>query len=291
LFAERGFGLLRVNGAVGWVLPSSFHSNDGATGIRRLYLESMQLKCCYSFENSRGLFDIHRSFKFALLVGFRGGQTDQFSCAYYLHDDAWLFADNKGDCLLSYTPEFISSTTGQRRNFLELRSSIVVPIALSMYKTRREFFGEYRIRLKVHPTEELHTSKARHRTFSLQTLAPDVIGDARKTDNLVILNEKGIFPVCKGENFHQYDSFWKSGPEVGATTVSMAGKEARLLAARHFRMVFRRQARSTDERTTITHLSMPGLLYFDSALPEKHPEARPSSREALHKSTILVFIE
>jgi hypothetical protein len=278
LFAERAFAALRVNGRVGWVLPSSFHANDGATGIRRLYLENMQLKCCYSFENKRRLFDIHASFKFALVVSIRGNHTNQFSCAYYLHDDAWLFAEDKGDCLLSYTPEFISSTTGERRNFLELRSSFVVPIALSMYRARREFFGDLRDRLHVYPTEELHTSKARHRAFSLQTLAPDVNGDARQAENLAVLNERGIFPVCKGEDFHQYDSFWKSGPDVAATVGSMTGKEVRLLAARYFRLVFRRQASATNARQLLIYRCLDYCTSTALSLKEIRRTGRPPRR-------------
>jgi hypothetical protein len=43
LFAERNTQLLRQSGAVGLVLPSSFHANAGATGIRRLFLYNMTL--------------------------------------------------------------------------------------------------------------------------------------------------------------------------------------------------------------------------------------------------------
>src|SRR5262249_61392733 len=40
----------------------------GATGVRQLYLTKMALLHCYSFENRRKLFEIHRSFKFANVV-------------------------------------------------------------------------------------------------------------------------------------------------------------------------------------------------------------------------------
>ncbi|MBI3920799.1 MAG: hypothetical protein HY318_05215, partial [Armatimonadetes bacterium] len=53
LFIERDSQLIAPTGLTGCVVPSAFHANEGATGIRRLYLEQMGLRCCYSFENRR----------------------------------------------------------------------------------------------------------------------------------------------------------------------------------------------------------------------------------------------
>ena len=76
LFMERNAQLLAPDGVTGVVVPSAFHANEGATGIRRLYLEQMGLECCYSFENRRKLFEIDRRFKFALVVARRQGPTE-----------------------------------------------------------------------------------------------------------------------------------------------------------------------------------------------------------------------
>jgi hypothetical protein len=56
----------------------------------------------------------------------------------------------------------------------------------------------------------------------------------------------------------------------------MAGKDRSLRAACAFRLVLRRQARSTDERTVIANLSQPGMLFFDSAVVESRPFERPT---------------
>ena len=53
VFMERNAQLLAPDGVTGVVVPSAFHANEGATGVRRLYLEQMGLQCCYSFENRR----------------------------------------------------------------------------------------------------------------------------------------------------------------------------------------------------------------------------------------------
>jgi hypothetical protein len=67
LFTERAYQLARGQGFLGYVLPSGFYANEGATGVRRLVAEDFGLKCCFSFENKRKLFEIHSSFKFALI--------------------------------------------------------------------------------------------------------------------------------------------------------------------------------------------------------------------------------
>jgi hypothetical protein len=277
-FAERAYQLVRPEEYIGNVLPSSFHSNEGAAGLRRLYLEKATLRHCYSFENRKGIFDIHRSFKFAVVVAQRStGGTESFPCAFYLLDDNWLFEDDKDDRLLRYTPKFLKATTGDLMNFLELRSTRTVPIAETMYGAKEKSFGVLREDWRIAPTEELHTSKQRFRTKPISDVAPQLAKcDPRCPDVLNSLVRQGVFPVCKGEHFHQYDSFWGDFPEVVTTTRDMAGKEARLRAAQFYRLVFRQQASSTNERTVISHLCSPGLLFFHSALPERDPYKRPS---------------
>jgi hypothetical protein len=277
-FAERSTQLASKDGRVGMVFPSSLHANDGATGIRELFLKHNHLDHCYSFENRKKLFEIHSSFKFAVVELKRGAPTEKFACAFYLHDDAWLFEDDKGDRLLSYDIPFLADTTGAPLNFLELRSQTTVPIALAMYRAKEKSFGELRNEWKVFPTEELHTSKQRHRTQPISGLKDGINGDARKPEALCSLVRDGILPVCKGEHFHQFDPFWERGPTTVTTVDAMRGKEARVKAARYFRFVIRRQASSTNERTVITFMSVPGLLYFDSALPERDPWERPNQQ-------------
>jgi hypothetical protein len=76
---ERNTQLLKPLGLTGVVVPSAFHANEGATGIRQLYLENMKLKCCYSFENRRKIFEIHLSFKFATVIAQKGKITTEIS--------------------------------------------------------------------------------------------------------------------------------------------------------------------------------------------------------------------
>lgn len=277
MFAERAAETSGSRGRVGIVVPSAFHANVGATGLRNLYLQELALQTCYSFENLRKLFEIHASFKFALVVAARPGPTDEFRCAFYLHDDNWLFAQDSDDRQLRYDLPFLEHTTGGQLNFLELRGQTAVPIAERMYQSRAGTFGELRKRLGILPTEELHTSKQRHRTAPLRDLAtvtPNL--DPRDPVVNASLHRARVLLVCKGEHFHQFDPLWGEAPTVGTTCDSMKGKENRVEAARFFRLAFRQQASSTNERTVISFLAPPNILFFHSALPEKVPMARPS---------------
>jgi hypothetical protein len=112
LFAEHATRLVNSDGSIGLVLPSAFHANEGATGTRHLYLKKVGIQCCYSFENRNRLFEIEPRFKFATIVARAGRASDIVSCAFYVHDDKWLFAERNGREPLQYTMEFICRTGG-----------------------------------------------------------------------------------------------------------------------------------------------------------------------------------
>ena len=78
---------------VGVVVPSAFHANEGATAIRQALPQRHGASLLLLLrEPPKALFEIHRSFKFALVVGGSGQSArSEFSCAFYLHDDEWLF--------------------------------------------------------------------------------------------------------------------------------------------------------------------------------------------------------
>jgi hypothetical protein len=145
-----------------------------------------------------------------------------------------------------------------------------------MYASKIENFGEYRRRLSILPSEELHTSKQRHRAVQAASVENVPADDLRVPPASHELASRGYFPVLKGEHFHQFDPTWESSPTLVVPLANLGDRVQRIQIARHFRLVFRRQASSTNERTVISYLSPPGLLYFDSALPERAPEDRPN---------------
>ena len=135
VFMERNAQLLGKKGWTGVVVPSAFHANEGATGVRRLYLEKLNLRHCYSFENRRKLFEIDSRFKFATVVAQAGQPTEEFSCAFFLHDDEWLFT--KSTRPIQFSLAFIKATSGEYLSFLEPRGADDLAITESCFRNGR----------------------------------------------------------------------------------------------------------------------------------------------------------
>lgn len=71
-FLELAHGLVRPGGVVGMLVPSAFQRAAGAAPLRRLLLDDGTIELWLDFLNSRGIFAIHRMFRFALLIWRQG---------------------------------------------------------------------------------------------------------------------------------------------------------------------------------------------------------------------------
>lgn len=82
MFLEQAHALLRIDGQLGFLVPSNVYTDKGSADLRRQFLEHCRWRMLYSFENRNKLFDIHGSFKFAALIITKGGQTDALQTAF-----------------------------------------------------------------------------------------------------------------------------------------------------------------------------------------------------------------
>jgi hypothetical protein len=270
IFAERGMQVLRRGGNVGWVLPSAFHANQSATGIRTLYISNATLKCCYSFENRNKLFEIHSSFKFAPIVAQRAIDSyAEFPCAFYLDDLDWLFQDHKP---LQYSQDFVRETGGEYLSLLELRSRQDAEVAKVSF-ARGEPFGEVRQRLAIRLGVEMDMSKAAHLFTPVDAILPHG-EDPRDPDVARYVREKGYLPLHEGKTFHQYDDRWEERARYLVHLDQLRDKPAWLTPSRYYRLAFRAVARSTDERTAIFAIMPAGVIFGNSSPCEKAPYSR-----------------
>ena len=206
VFMERNSQLLHSTGITGVVVPSAFHANEGATGVRQLYLEKMALRCCYSFENRRKLFEIDRRFKFALVVAAAGGTTVEFSCAFFLHDDEWLFASRRNREPLSYSLDFVKRTTGDYLIFLEPRSEQDLQV-IEVCFAHCHPFATVASDLKMAFGRECDMALDSWRfTPCSSILAKEQ--DARDPQVLSGLVKKCFLMLHEGRTFRQYDDRW-----------------------------------------------------------------------------------
>ena len=271
-FAERANSLLRRRGLTGQVFPSAFHANQSATGIRRLYLESMDLKYCFSFENRKKLFDIHRSFKFATVVaGKDPAGTSQFSCGFYWHHLERLF---DGSERLTYSREFVERTGAGYYTFLEPRMVEDSEVAKTLFLSG-ESVGIFSHKHSVRCGVEIDMSKGAH-YFTSADHEVNPGSDGRDPEVAASLRARGFLLLHEGKTFHQYTDHWEAPTRYLVSIQAIADKPGWLIPAQHYRLAFRDIARSTDERTGIFCILPPGIVCGNKAPCERHPSERPS---------------
>jgi hypothetical protein len=258
VFAERNVQLAGGEGAIGMVVPSSFHANEGATGVRRLYLQGTRLESCLSFENRRRLFDIHVRVKFALVVARCPGPTKQVQVGFYLDDFSQLCDPAR---IMHYDLAFIRASGGEHLTFLELRSTAEFAIASRIFLRHPPLRQWIRSRGIVLGREVNITDDA-HRVVP--------VGRTRaRPDEFLLLHE--------GKTIQQFDDRWDSGPRYAVPLTALDDKPVWRESARFFRLALRRIARSTDERTAIAAFTSPGYLFDITAQCERSPQSRPNA--------------
>ncbi|MEI7892361.1 MAG: hypothetical protein WCI05_04690 [Myxococcales bacterium] len=274
-FAERGLLVLRQQGRVGLVLPSAFHANQGATGLRELYLTQARMEACFSFENRAKLFEIDSRFKFAAVVAARDDLgTRELACGFYLHDLEWLAGIRDG---LTYTRAFMEATGGTDLTLVELRSHVDVSVATACFRSREKFSGLL-VRLDIRLGRELHMTDDAYRFTSAGEVS---VSDSRDPEVAGSLRSRGYLPLHEGKTFHQYNDHWGDPPRYLVALDAVRDKPMWTGPARFFRIAFRDIASSTNERTGIFCLLPPGVLFGNTAPVEREPEKRPNARALL----------
>ncbi|MGC1717756.1 MAG: hypothetical protein WA746_02100, partial [Isosphaeraceae bacterium] len=269
VFLERNAQLLKTDGWTGVVVPSAFHANEGATGIRQLYLGKMALRHCYSFENRRKLFEIHSSSKFATVVAQAGRPTDSASCAFYLHDDEWLFTDHKGREPLQYDLGFIRRTGGDYMSLLELRSTKDLEVAEACF-AHGEPFGQVCERLGIRLSRELNMTDDAWRFTPTVDVLPKA-QDPRDPAIATQVIEHGYLVLHEGKTFRQYDDHWSTLQRYFVSIEKLAGKSEWITCACHYRIAYREIAGPGDENVSIWSMLPPGCACGHKAPLERTP--------------------
>jgi hypothetical protein len=272
VFAERMVQLTGGAGAIGMLVPSAFHANEGATGVRQLYLEQTRIECCLSFENRRKLFDIHSRLKFALVVAWRPGPTTKLRCGFYLTEFAEISDPSR---LMEYDRDFIHASGGAYETLLELRGAADLRMARRMFRDRQRF-GGWTERCGVLLSRELHMTDDAGR-FSL---AVNVLGTNRQqldANAAVKLRRNGYLVLHEGKTIHQFSDRWDTAPRYVVALSGLTNKPQAIVNTQYYRAACREIARSTDERTAIAALLPPGVLCGHTISVERRPAGRPNA--------------
>lgn len=82
LFVERAFQLVRDGGRYGLIVPASLWFDRDARPVRDLLLDQGTWEWLYGFENTQKLFAIDSRYRFAAIVGGKGGRTEAVRVAF-----------------------------------------------------------------------------------------------------------------------------------------------------------------------------------------------------------------
>lgn len=221
LFVEQAHALLRDGGQMAVITPSGLYTDKGSVELRRLLLDQCLWRWLYGFENRDKVFDIHRSFKFAVTIAQKGGKTTAIRAAFMRHDLAdW--ADAKG--VLEYPEDRVRKFSPKSLSVLEIRDERDLAVLTKIY-ANSVLLGDagqdgWGIR---YVNDEFHISK------DSKLFPPRPIWEASGYTDRGLgywedLNGSRAFPLVEGRLISHFDPSakgWISGKGRGAVWAQM----------------------------------------------------------------------
>lgn len=275
-FLEAGMALLKQDGFLGLITPSGIYSDKGTTELRTHFLDRNRWHWLFAFENRHEIFQIHRSFKFCMLIVQKGGRSGILQAAFMRHDpEDWQKAEAIARPFDSRLLESLSAGT---RAFLEVQQAGDLSLLAKILEGAPRIGTDGAPRWGLSHAQEFHMTKEAHcftprDVLLAEGVRPDVLGCWVRPDGETLL------PLYQGVSFHQFDAFFKgyvrgSGRQAIWRELTLPGEKSPdpqfLVSTRHFgnkaanirsyKAAFRRVARNTDVRTLIMSLlpAMPG---------------------------------
>ncbi|MGG6265405.1 Eco57I restriction-modification methylase domain-containing protein [Leptolyngbya sp. AN03gr2] len=132
MFLEVGHMILRESGRIGIITPSGIYSDKGTAILRSKLIFNCKWIWLYGFENQKGIFKIHRSFKFCSLIVQKGRETEAILVAFMQRSpESW---ENEAEIqALPYPKERIEKFSPKSKAFLEICSDDDLMILEKMY--------------------------------------------------------------------------------------------------------------------------------------------------------------
>jgi len=278
LFVERAYHLLRPGGRLGLLVPSGLYSDLGTRELRLLLLEECAWEDLVSFENQKALFDIHRSYKFCMLVAQRGAALRErpVRAAFGLQTVAELeqvFDRDSGRsaALTAPGPHLVSRADLLARHpsslaFSELRTPRDAQVLARIDAASVRLGSEGGDAWNVGYRREVDLTNDSHAFLSRAAAEPHPTRESRW-----LARERTWLPLLEGRMIHQYRpraKGWVSGAGARARWRDLSGAgpleprylideelaRERAASPRGQKLVIRDIARATDERSAIACL-------------------------------------
>ena len=250
LFLERALRLLSKDGTISAVIPSGIVTDEGGKELRETLFDG-RIKAMYEFENKDGIFrDVHRSYKFVLLVWAKSGHASSFPAAFYLHDVKALEGKVEQDKFLELSLELINKCA---------------PDTLSIPEVRNE--KQLEVFSKLYHNHPLLKDSGKGWTVAL-------VSELHRTNDSDLFRTDGKgWPLIEGKNFHQFipdfeKTIFNIDPGEGLERLSKH-KELEGISGKldeSYLLVFRDVARSTDTKTMIACIFPPKSFCSNRAI-------------------------
>ncbi len=116
--------LIKPKGLIGLLVPSGIASDKTASTFFKGVATEGRLKALYDFENKSGFFkDVHRQFKFSVLVAGRQATNNPAHCAFFLNSVSELRNDQKRFALSATDFARVNPNTGTAPIFRSRRDA------------------------------------------------------------------------------------------------------------------------------------------------------------------------
>jgi hypothetical protein len=263
-FAERAYQILNKGGRLGYLVPSAIYNDKGCTGLRHLILDQSHVHAFYGFENRKKIFPIDSRYKFVCLViekrSPRSGEGVEFLATFLRHDIEELSGQPPAGVQVLIKRSELEEVSPGTLAFLEYRSERDREIVLKMYGllpglTRTPLLGKSgegtwnaRFYREFHLSDDRYLwAKPDGTLWTPRMVLGPVPNDFQETKEL--MEAKGFWPLYQDAHIHQYVLEFK--PLMRWVSLEAHERAHGRLPDPRPKLVMRRPARNTDERTII----------------------------------------
>ncbi|MCP4403728.1 MAG: ATP-binding protein, partial [bacterium] len=258
LFLEQCYNLLKQGGYCGIIIPSGIYTDLGTKQLRELLFSQTRVNQLFGLSNEKFIFEsVHHAFKFCLLSFEKSGVTQEFEAAFRINPREAVRAEELEFFLHNHS-EHVTILTSLIRE-LSLDSLSVLE-----FKDKKDI----RIleKMSQFPSLNEHVQGIWNLEFSREF-------DMTNASHLFTTEKADTsFPLIQGNMFHQfiYDyaspKYWINATEgkkklLGKNTTD----EGQKLAYQNYRLVHRRIASSTNERSLLACVLPPNSFCADTA--------------------------
>ncbi len=268
-FLERFFQIVRTNGKIGILAPSGLYTDQGCQSLRELFFRKTRIEFLYCFENRRGIFNIHRSFKFVVFSAKKGDKTDEFKCAFLEHDPERLPAIHQNALTIklgdvrTFSPYNLSIMEFSDRLAVEITSKIYGNWPLLKKSASNSWNVEFTQEFNMTSDSQLFLTKddlikigakftQGYRWIVSESNDPKDLSLPAQLNSFFKNHIDLYLPLYEGKNIHEFDSNYQE-PQfyVSLRSAISRQKEKHLSSITYPKVIFRALGQSGNERNCI----------------------------------------